>query len=162
MPINGGGEARWSGANDSNVIDTTWIDGPHQAKATRQFILARIAQELPAWTENDRQLGRIDVEAFDQRLGRSVGFGIEQLVRLTIAAQKTLKPHYVTIFGPTDDDRSARSAFEDRDAAQDQSAHDALPELGFRNHQGSQALWWDDECVDVLLCGRVHQRGPAR
>jgi hypothetical protein len=83
--INGGGEAGRTGAHDSYVIDAIWIDGAHQAEAARQFVLARIAQELSARAQNDWQPSRIDMKAFDQCFCRCVGLGIEQLVGLSVA-----------------------------------------------------------------------------
>ena len=56
--INGGGKAGRSGADDGNVIEAIRIDRPDQADAARQLVFARVAQQLSARTEHDRQLSR--------------------------------------------------------------------------------------------------------
>jgi hypothetical protein len=53
----------------AHVIDTTGIDRPHQPHATGEFSLARIAQQLSARAQHDRQLTRIDLKALDERFG---------------------------------------------------------------------------------------------
>jgi hypothetical protein len=68
------------------------INRPHQTKTAGQFGLTGIAQHLAAGAQHDRQLSRIDVETFNQRLRGWVGFGIEQLMGMTVAAEKTFQP----------------------------------------------------------------------
>ena len=102
------------------------------------------------------------METFNQYFCGCVGLGIEQLVGMTIAAEKTFQPQHITVLGATKDDRSADPSLQDSDAAQDQSAHDALAKFGFRNHQRAQPLRRDDECLYRLLRNRVHERRTAR
>src|SRR5690242_9301439 len=109
--IDGGGQARRSGADHGDVVEALRIDRPHQAETSRQFVLTGIAQQLPTRTQHDRQLSRIDMEAFEQCFCRCVGFGIEQLVGVTVAAEKTSKSQYVAIFGSAENNRSAYSGF---------------------------------------------------
>ena len=97
-----------SGADHGDVIDAIRIDRTDQADAAREFVLAGIAQQLSARTEHDRQLSGIDMEALDQRFRFGVGFRIEQLMRMSIAAQKTFQPQHVAIVGATDDDWDRR------------------------------------------------------
>ena len=80
------------------------------------------------------------MEALDQRLGLGVDVGIEQLLRMTVAAQKALQPQHVAIVGAADDDRAAGAGLQQPDAAEDQRPHDALAELGFGNQQGAQPV----------------------
>ena len=81
---------------------------------------------------------------------------------MTVAAEKTLQPQHITVLGATKDNRSADPSLQESDAAQDQSAHDALAKLGFRNHQRAQPLWRYDKCLDRPLRYRVHERRTAR
>src|SRR5215813_9180265 len=76
---------------------------------------------------------------------------------MSIAPKKTFQPQYVTILGAAQDDRSASSGLQDRHAAQDQSTHDALAKLGFRDHQRAQPLRRDDQCLYCILSDRVHE-----
>jgi len=86
------------------------------------------------------------VETFDQHLRGCVTLGVEQLVGMTIATEKIFQPQHVPVLGTTKDDWSADPSLHDSDAAQNQSAHDALAKFGFRNHQRAQSLWRDDQC----------------
>src|SRR6516162_2176531 len=81
---------------------------------------------------------------------------------MTIAAEKTLQPQHVTILGATKDDRSTDPSLQDSDTAKDQSAHDALTEFGFRNHQRAQPLSRDNQCFYRILRDRVYERRTAR
>jgi hypothetical protein len=102
------------------------------------------------------------VKTFNQYLGAGVGFRIEQLVRMAVTAEKTLQPQHIAVFGATQKNWSADRSFQDSHTSQDQSAHDALAELGFRNHERAQALRGDDERLYGLLRCGVHQRRTAR
>src|SRR6202042_2332441 len=99
-------------------IDSVRIDRSDQADAARKFVLTGIAQELSAGTEHDRQLSRIDVESFDQSLGGGVALGIEQLMRMAVAAEKDFKPQHIAVVGVADNDRAADACFEKADAGQ--------------------------------------------
>ncbi len=100
-------ETRRTGADDGDVVEAVRIDRPHQSDAARQFVFAGIAQQLSARTQHDRQLPGIDMEALDQRLRFGVGVGIEQLMRMTVAAEKALQPQHVGILGAADNDRTS-------------------------------------------------------
>ena len=127
------------GTDDGNVVDAVRIDRADQPDAARQLILAGIAQQLSAGAEHDRQLPGIDMEALDQRFGFGIDVGVEQLMRMAVAAQKALQPQHVAIVGAADDDRAAGAGFEQPDAAEDQRPHDALAELGFGDRAGRAA-----------------------
>jgi hypothetical protein len=86
------------------------------------------------------------METFNQYLGGCVSLGIEQLMGMTVAAEKTFQPKHIAVLGATKDDWSADPSLQDSDAAQDQSAHDTLAKFGFRNHQCAQPLRRDNEC----------------
>ena len=159
--IDRGGQPGGPGADHRNVVDALRIDRTDQPDAARQFVLARITQQLPAGAEHDRQLPGIDMEALDQRLGFGVDVGIEQLLRMAVAAQKDLQPQHVAIVGATDDDRAAGAGLQQPDAAEDQGAHDALAELGLGNQQGAQPVRRDDQGLHRVLRGDVHQRRPS-
>jgi hypothetical protein len=159
--INGSRKARRPGADDGGIIDAIGIDRSDQADAARKLVFARIAQQLAARTKHDRQLPGIDMKAFDQRLCFGIGFGIEQLMRMTVAAQKTLQPQHVAILGPADDDRSAGAGFEQAHAAQDQCAHDALAEIGLRDKQRAQPVRLDDQRLHGFLGRGVDQPRPS-
>ena len=121
-----------------------------------------IAQQLPARAEHDRQLAGIDVEALDQRPRRRVGLGIEALMGMAVAGEKSVQPQHVAIVGAADDDRPAGARLDQPDAAQDQGAHDPLAELGFRDQQRAQPVRRDDQSLDRSVRVGIDQDGPAR
>jgi hypothetical protein len=116
----------------------------------------------PAGAEHDRQLSRIDVEAFDQRLRLIIGLWIEQLNRVTVTTEKALKPEHISAVGAADDDRTAGASFKQPDAAEDQSTHDPLAKFGFCNQKRTQPLGCNDQGFDRILRNSVRQRRPAR
>ena len=116
---------------------------------------------MSAGAQHNRQLARINVKALDQSFGGCVVLGIQQLMRMTVAAQKALEPKHVAIFGSADNDRSARAAFEDGDPAQDQGPHDAFAKFSFGDHQRAQPLRRNNERLHGLLSDCIHQRRAA-
>ena len=64
------------------------------------------------------------------------------------------------VLGP-DEDRAAGARLDQHDAAQDQRAHDAVAELGLRDHHGPQVLCRDEQRLHVVDGVRVDQRRPA-
>src|SRR5204863_3763296 len=76
------GKTRGSGADDGDVIDGGGIDGSEETNAAGELRLTRVAQQLSAWTQHDRQLERIDVEALEQGVGARIGLGVQPLVRM--------------------------------------------------------------------------------
>ena len=86
------GETRGSGADDSCVIDFGGIDGPEETNAAGEPRLARIAQQLSAWTQHDRQFERIYAEALKQGVGARIGLGVQPLVRMPVPRQESFQP----------------------------------------------------------------------
>ena len=62
---------RLNAADDRHVIDAVGIDRADEPDATGKLGLTRIAQQLPAGAQHDRQLPGVDVKPFDQRLGET-------------------------------------------------------------------------------------------
>ena len=83
-------------------------------------------------------------------------------MRLAVAGEEALQPQHVGAAGVSDDDRAARAALQQPDAAQDQRAHDALAELGLLHHQVAQPLRADDQRLDRLERLGIDQRGAGR
>ena len=53
--------------------------------AAGELDLARVAQQLAAGAQHDRQLAGVDVKAFDQRLRLRIGLGVQPLTRMAVA-----------------------------------------------------------------------------
>src|SRR3954469_10069219 len=83
-------------------------------------------------------------------------------MRLTVATQKVLQAQHVRIIDRSDNDRAARSAFEQADTAQNQGAHDALAEVCLLHHQVAQSIGGNDQRVDRLARLNVNKGGASR
>ena len=70
------------------------------------------------------------MEAVDERAGLGVGVGVNGLVRLAVAPEETLQAKDICVVRSANDDRSHAGSRDQADAAQDQSAHDPLADLG--------------------------------
>ena len=160
--IDRGGEAGRPGTDDRDVVEAIGIDRPHHADAAGKLELARIAQQLPARAQHDRQLAGIDMEALDQRLRLGILLRVDPLVGMPVAGEEALEPKRVAVADLADDDRPAGALFENADPAQDQRAHDPLAELGFGDQQRAQPLRWNVERADRLARIAVDQRRAAR
>src|SRR5258707_61267 len=159
--IDCGREACRTSTNDHRVVDTVGIDRPNQPDATGEFSLARIAQQLSARAQHDRQLTRIDVKALDERFGFWIGFGIEALMRMSVAAEKALQTKHVAVLSTADDHRPARPRLQKADAAQNERAHDPLAEFRLGDQQRPQSIRRDDQGLDGFARACIDQCRPA-
>ena len=126
------------------------INRADHSHATRQIGHAGIAQDLSARTYDERQLPRIDLEAIDQRARFGIGVGVEHHAGRRVAREKALDPQHVTVFGATDDHRSANAGLEHLRAAQDQRAHQPFAKLGFGDQQCPHTVRRKDQRLDGL------------
>jgi hypothetical protein len=81
---------------------------------------------------------------------------------MTAAGQEAAQPQHVTMVGRSDDHRPAGAQLQQPHAAQDQGAHDPLPEFRLGDRHGSQLLRRNDQRLHRLDGRRVRQGGPAR
>src|SRR3974390_861405 len=102
------------------------------------------------------------MKALDQCLRAIVPVGIELLMRITVAAQKFLKSKSVPLSRAPDNDGAANIAFDEPDAAQDQSTHDAFAEFGFLDHEIADAPRRNNNDVDLAFRDPIHERWPPR
>src|SRR4030095_5592422 len=108
-------------------------------------------REVAAGENADRRLTGTVVKSVDQGLGLRIGFGIEPLLRMAVAAEKAFEPKHVAIVGAPDDDRPARAGFEQSYTAENQGAHDPFAELRFRNQERPQPVGRDNQRIDLVL-----------
>ena len=69
---------------------------------------------------------------------------------------------HVAVARRTDDDRSTAAHLQQCYAAQDESAHDALAELGFRDEQRAKSVRRDHQRLDGTDRMRIDQARPPR
>ena len=82
-------------------------------------------------------------------------------MRMAVSRKKPFEPQYIAACSAADDDRPATPSFEQRDASQDQGAHDPLAELRLFHQQISQSSRRDDERLDRLDGDLVDQGRAA-
>jgi hypothetical protein len=116
---------------------------------------------LSGGTQHNRQLAGIDVKAFDQGFGTCIVLGIEQLMRMTVAAQKALKPQDVAIFRAAHDYGPTGACFQQSNTPENQGTHDALAQLRFCNQESPQSVGRDDQGFNRISRVSIHERGPA-
>ena len=98
-------------------MNLIWIERRDQADAARQLRLGGVAQNLAVGTHDDRHFAGQDAEFLDENLAAGIGLGIEPLMRVTVAGEEVLEPQHIAVVGPADDDRTARTGFQEAHAA---------------------------------------------
>ena len=101
-----------AGADHGDVEDMIGVDRADQADAAAERGFGRIAQQLAARAEHDRQLLGRDLEALDQGARAFVLVRVETGVRMAVAGEEALQPQHVGILGMADDHRPACADFE--------------------------------------------------
>jgi hypothetical protein len=79
------------------------------------------------------------VKTIEQRFGAAVGVGIEGQMRVAVPGEEAGEAQHVAVGGAADDHGSGAAALEESDATQDQRAHDALAEIGFRDQHVAES-----------------------
>ena len=87
---------------------------------------------------------------------------IEQVMRITVAGEKSLQANDAARTRWADQHRAADAALDQAHPAQDQCAHDALAEIGFGDQQRAQSLRRNQQRFDVALGVAIDQRDAAR
>ncbi len=82
-------------------------------------------------------------------------------MRPAVTGEKSLQLHEAAVVGRADQDRAAGPGLDQRDAAQDERAHDLFAENRFGDQQGVQLVRIDVQRLDVADRGRIDQRAPA-
>src|SRR4029434_10756765 len=100
-----------------------------KAAAADELVFGRIAQELSAWTKDDRQLTGVDMEALNQCLGIRIGLGVQPLVGMAIAPEKTFKPKHIPILRKAHDHWPAGAGLKETHPTQNHSDPNALAYL---------------------------------
>jgi len=102
------------------------------------------------------------METLDQCLGFRIGLGVQPLVGMAVAAEKTFKPKHIGVLRTTHDNRPAGAGLKQTDPTQNQRAHDPLAKLCFGDQQRAQFFRRDDECFDLRLRMGVDESRSAR
>ena len=84
------------------------------------------------------------------------------MMRIAVAGEKSLQANDAARIRRADQHRAAGAALDQADPAQDQGAHDALAEIGFRHQQRAQLLRRNQQRFDVALGMAIDQRDAAR
>ena len=94
-------------------------------------------QDLPGWTDEQRQLFRQHAEPVHQGATFRVIGSVEHGGRIAVAGQETLQPHKIRRIRLADEDRADAALLQQPNAAQDEGAHHDLADFGGADHQGA-------------------------
>jgi hypothetical protein len=116
---------------------------------------------LSARTQDDGQLPRIDLEAFDERLCLGIRLRIKPLTGMAVPRQKAFEPKHIAVLRTADNHGPAGPSFQQADPAQDQGAHDALADFSLGHEHRPNALRRDDQGLYGFERMGIDKRGPA-
>ena len=156
-----GCQAGGAGADDGDIEHMIRVQRRQQAQAARERGVGWIAQHAAIRADHKRKIGRAGVFVADQFGAVGVGGGIDGGVGMAVAGQETLQAQHVGVIGRAHQHRAAAGAFDQRDAAQDEGAHDALADFGLADQQGAQWFRRQQQGLHIGDCHAVHERGPA-
>ena len=91
-----------------------------------------------------------------------IPFGVEQMMRKTVAGEKPLQANDAARIRRSDQHRTANAALDQAHPAKDKSTHDALAEIGFGDQQRAQSLRRNQKRFDVALGAAIDQCDAAR
>src|SRR4029450_3554184 len=95
--------------------------------------------------------------ALNQCLGIRIGLGVQPLVGMAIAPEKTFKPKHIPILRKAHDHWPAGAGLKETHPTQNQGAHNALPKLCLADQQCAQSFRRDDQGFDLVLGGRIDE-----
>ena len=147
--VDGRREAGWPGADDGDVEDLGVIEMLRHAEVVGQGREARVAQQAVVGADDDRQLARLQGEAFEEAAGIGVALGVEQPVRVAVAGEELGQAMGVAAVAGADDDHASLAVPDQADAAQDEGAHHDLADVGLVGDQPAELR-------------PVHAHDPAR
>ena len=102
------------------------------------------------------------MEALNQCLGIRISLGVQPLVGMAIAPEKTFKPKHIPILRKAHDHWPAGAGLKETHPTQNQGAHNALPKLCLADQQCAQSFRRDDQGFDLVLRVRIDESGSAR
>jgi len=109
-----------------------------------------------------RGLDRASELAFEAGDAIGIARRVDDVVGLAVALQETLQPQALGAFGRAQDDGAGGTLLDQRDAAQDQRANDALAEIGLGDDQRAQTRGAEQQDLDRTVGDDVDERGAAR
>ena len=90
--VDGGGQARWTGAHHDEVDNLLLRAVCAQAGGLGQFSVAGVSQHLVVAHQHDRKRVRRDAELSDERLGDRVALDVDEPVRQSVAGREGAQP----------------------------------------------------------------------
>ena len=112
-------------------------------KRPRQRRLARIAEDGAVRDHDQRHVLRRRRVALDDVARLGVGRRVEEVMGMAVPVEEILEPGDGGRCRRADEHRAAGAGADQRDAAQDERAHDALAELGLGDQQRPEVLGRD-------------------
>jgi hypothetical protein len=121
-------------------VDLRWIECFVEPEALGDLPVGRVAQHGLAATHQHRHVERRDLEAIQQHLHVGVAVEVEVGIGMRIAGEEFLHPQRSGAVIRANDDGIADSLRDELHAAQDESPHEDLADLGVGLHQRQQVF----------------------
>ncbi len=122
-------------ADDGDIELPPWFDRFDQAQRLGESGRRRIAQYTMARGNDDRQIGRRQLQGGHEAFGVGIGFDVQSAVRVAVARQETFETQRVGGMHRADQQRPAMRLADQGDAPQDEGAHDDLADIRLAGHQ---------------------------
>jgi hypothetical protein len=136
-------------SNDDHVVRLAPEARRYQAQSPGQIVLRRIPEHCGVRQDNDRELARIRGDAREQRRSIPVLIWIDDAERNCVAFEEVRQPCHVWGLKCPDDHRASEAELDQRYSTQDESAQDALAELGLGDEQCPQGLRQNNDGLHV-------------
>jgi hypothetical protein len=159
--VNGGGKTGGPGADHRDVIDGARVEFGRDTQAHSGRGIGRPLQHLAVGTDHQRQFVGVDAETLDRSARLLVGDRVEHGEGITVAREKTFQPQQVGRAGTADQQRADAAVLDQRDAPQDESAHDDLADLGRADHQRADMRGVERQRQAAMLAGARARQGAA-
>ena len=136
-------------ADDGHVVRFGAEARRHQAQRARQLLLRRILEHRAVRQDRERKLARLRRRSARAARGVPILIGIDHAEGNPVAFEEVRQPRHVRGLERPDEHRASEADLDQRHAAQDERAQDALAELGLGDEQRPQRLRRNDDRLHV-------------
>lgn len=121
-----------------------------------------IAKDVAAFADYDWNLGCLDVKAIEQRLRTFIGIEIDVGIGIGIAAEKLANSQRAGGMAGAEQNQIAETVRDEREAAQDEGAHEDFAKFLIFRYQRAQAVVTDFEKFSPFGYAAANQAARAR
>ena len=157
--VHRGGKPGGPRADDHHIDELVVQPDVQHAKTAAERLFRGIHEHRAVGTHHDDPV-RCRTVLLGHHVRRLVASGMHDVVRVAVALEERLQAQHVRRLRVADDHGSTHAGFDERDAAQDQRAHDALAQIGFGDDQRAQLIRRNQKRLDLIVRLSVHHRLP--